>query len=53
LNPDHEVIPRLYTAGTISSSCGHTYSTFGFNIADNIVFGRIAGRNAAALDPWE
>jgi succinate dehydrogenase/fumarate reductase flavoprotein subunit len=53
LDVDHEVIPRLYTAGTISSSCGHTYSTFGFNISDNIVFGRIAGENAAAEEPWE
>ena len=52
LDVDHEVIPRLYTAGTISSSCGHTYSTFGFNISDNIVFGRIAGGNAASEEPW-
>jgi len=47
LDPYGAVIPGLYAAGTVSS----TYSWCkdgGFHIADAIVFGRIAGRHAAA-----
>jgi succinate dehydrogenase/fumarate reductase flavoprotein subunit len=40
-------IPRLYAAGELGSSFGHLYLSGG-NIAECIVTGRIAGRNAAA-----
>ena len=40
-------IPRLYSAGELGSSFGHLYLSGG-NIAECIVSGRIAGRNAAA-----
>ncbi len=39
-------IPRLYSAGELGSSFGHLYLSGG-NIAECIVTGRIAGRNAA------
>ncbi len=41
-------IPRLYAAGELGSSFGHLYLSGG-NIAECIVTGRIAGRNAASL----
>jgi hypothetical protein len=50
LDTDGTVIPRLYAAGTVSS----TYSWCkdgGFHIADAIAFGRVAGRGVAAEDP--
>jgi len=48
LNP----IPRLYTAGEISSALKFVYQGGG-NLTECIVFGRIAGKNAAALKPWK
>ncbi len=39
-------IPRLYSAGELGSSFGHLYLSGG-NIAECVVTGRIAGRNAA------
>jgi succinate dehydrogenase/fumarate reductase flavoprotein subunit len=39
-------IPRLYSAGELGSSFGHLYLSGG-NIAECIVTGRIAGKNAA------
>ncbi len=51
LNSDGVPIPRLYTAGEMSS----TYSRCmdgGDMIADTLAFGRIAGKNAAAEKPW-
>jgi len=44
-------IPRLYTAGEISSALKFVYQGGG-NLTECIVFGRIAGKNAAALKPW-
>jgi succinate dehydrogenase/fumarate reductase flavoprotein subunit len=44
-------IPRLYTAGEISSVFQFVYQGGG-NLAEGITFGRIAGRNAAAERPW-
>lgn len=44
-------IPRLYTAGEISSAFKFVYQAGG-NLTECIVFGRIAGRNAAAQKPW-
>jgi succinate dehydrogenase/fumarate reductase flavoprotein subunit len=45
-------IPRLYEAGVLGHSAAHVYSTFGQNWAEIMAFGRIAGRNAAAEEPW-
>jgi succinate dehydrogenase/fumarate reductase flavoprotein subunit len=46
-----EPIPRLYSAGELGSLWGIIYQGAG-NIAECIVFGRIAGKNAAAERPW-
>jgi succinate dehydrogenase/fumarate reductase flavoprotein subunit len=45
-------IPRLYAAGELGSAFGHLYLSGG-NIAECFVSGRIAGREAAGLTPWE
>ncbi len=45
-------IPRLYTAGEISSALKFVYQGGG-NLTECLVFGRIAGRNAAANTPWK
>jgi succinate dehydrogenase/fumarate reductase flavoprotein subunit len=45
-------IPRLYAAGEMGSSFGHLYLAGG-NIAECFVTGRIAGREAATLAPWQ
>ena len=50
LDWDDRPIPRLYTAGEISSVFQFVYQGGG-NLAEGIVFGRIAGRNAAAEHP--
>jgi succinate dehydrogenase/fumarate reductase flavoprotein subunit len=47
-----KAIPRLYAAGELGSSFGHLYLSGG-NIAECFVTGRVAGRNAAALAPWD
>jgi succinate dehydrogenase/fumarate reductase flavoprotein subunit len=44
-------IPRLYTAGEISSVFKFTYQAGG-NITECMVCGRVAGRSAAAERPW-
>lgn len=45
-------IPRLYTAGEISSVFKFTYQAGG-NLTEGIVCGRVAGKNVAALESWE
>jgi succinate dehydrogenase/fumarate reductase flavoprotein subunit len=50
LDWDDRPIARLYTAGEISSVFQFVYQGGG-NLAECIVFGRIAGRNAAAETP--
>jgi succinate dehydrogenase/fumarate reductase flavoprotein subunit len=50
LDWDDQPIPRLYTAGEISSVFQFVYQGGG-NLAECIVFGRIAGVNAAAEAP--
>jgi len=45
-------IPRLYGAGEFGSMWGIIYQGAG-NIGECIVYGRIAGRNAAAEKPWK
>jgi succinate dehydrogenase/fumarate reductase flavoprotein subunit len=44
-------VPRLYSAGELGSMWGVIYQGAG-NIAECIVFGQIAGRNAATEKPW-
>jgi succinate dehydrogenase/fumarate reductase flavoprotein subunit len=51
LDWDDAPIPRLYTAGEISSVFQFVYQGGG-NLAEGITFGRIAGRNAAHERPW-
>ena len=48
----NEPIPRLYTAGEISSCFKFVYQGGG-NVTECIVCGRIAGENAAAETPWD
>jgi 3-oxosteroid 1-dehydrogenase len=50
LDWDDQPIPRLYSVGEISSVFQFVYQGGG-NLAECITFGRIAGRNAAALTP--
>jgi succinate dehydrogenase/fumarate reductase flavoprotein subunit len=45
-----EPIPRLYSAGELGSMWASLYPGAG-NVCEGIVFGRIAGRNAAAEPP--
>jgi succinate dehydrogenase/fumarate reductase flavoprotein subunit len=51
LDPMGQPIPRLYVAGEISSIFGHLYLEAG-NITECFVGGGIAGKNAAAEEPW-
>jgi len=44
-------IPRLYAAGELGSSYGHLYLSGG-NLAECFVTGWVAGREAAAQNPW-
>ena len=50
---DGKPIPRLYSAGNCGSVYGHTYGVTGGNLGEMAAFGRISGRNAAALKSWE
>ena len=52
LDPFGEPIPRLYVAGELGSTWGLTYQGACAN-ADAMVFGRVAGKNAAALENWK
>ncbi|MBW1902350.1 MAG: FAD-binding protein [Deltaproteobacteria bacterium] len=47
LDPAGRPIPRLYSAGELGSIFGMIYPSGGGNLAECIVFGRIAGENAA------
>jgi succinate dehydrogenase/fumarate reductase flavoprotein subunit len=51
LDPDGQPIPRLYAAGELGSIWGYLYQG-ACNIGEGLVFGRIAGKNAAAEKPW-
>jgi succinate dehydrogenase/fumarate reductase flavoprotein subunit len=44
-------IPRLYGGGELGSPYAHQYNG-GMNLGDSMAFGRVAGENAAALEPW-
>jgi len=52
LDWNDQPIPRLYTAGEISSAFQFVYQGGG-NLAECIAFGRIAGKNAASERPWK
>jgi len=52
LDPELVPIPRLFSAGELGSIYGRTYSVTGGNIGEASAFGRIAGRNAAAMKAW-
>lgn len=53
LDPDGIAIPSLYAAGTCANSTMSTrYTGSGTAIAGALVFGRIAGKHAAARTPW-
>ena len=45
-------IPRLFTAGEVSSAYKNLYQAGG-NLGECVAFGRVAGRNAAGLEPWK
>jgi len=47
LDPDSKPIPRLYAAGEFGSIWGFKYQT-STNIAEALVYGQIAGKNAAS-----
>jgi succinate dehydrogenase/fumarate reductase flavoprotein subunit len=51
VRPDNSPIPRLYSAGELGSIYSYLYQGTG-NIGECLAFGRIAGRNAAAEQPW-
>ncbi len=53
--PEGDAIPGLYAAGRNAAGLcleGRTYAS-GLSIGDATFFGRVAGRNAAALAAWE
>ncbi|SLN63935.1 FAD-dependent oxidoreductase [Oceanibacterium hippocampi] len=52
VNPFGQPIPRLYAAGELGSVFGHLYVSGG-NLAECVVGGWIAGREASALEAWE
>lgn len=51
VRPDSSPIPRLYSAGELGSIYSYLYQGTG-NIGECLAFGRIAGRNATAEQPW-
>ena len=52
-DPAGNVIPRLYAAGCFGNFQAYTYGITGGNNSENMVWGRIAGRHCAALEPWD
>ena len=53
LDPAGNVIPRLYAAGSFGNFQAHSYGITGGNNSENMVWGRIAGRHCAGLEPWD
>jgi succinate dehydrogenase/fumarate reductase flavoprotein subunit len=51
LDWDDKPIARLYAAGEVASCYKHVYQSGG-NLAEGIIFGRIAGQNAAKQKAW-
>jgi len=52
VRPSGAPIPRLYSAGELGSIYSYLYQGTG-NIGECLAFGRIAGRNAVAEQPWD
>jgi succinate dehydrogenase/fumarate reductase flavoprotein subunit len=52
LGVDEKPIGRLYSAGSLGHTHGQVYNMSGANYCECFVWGRISGRNAAALKPW-
>ncbi len=50
---DGNAIGRLYGAGSFCNMASHTYAITGGNNSENWCWGRIAGRNCAALEDWD
>lgn len=50
IDNDNNVIPHLYAAGELGSLMGRQYNG-GSNLAENLIFGKIAGENAASVKP--
>ncbi len=49
-----QVIPGLYAAGNASGApIGQLYPVSGISISNGFTFGRIAGENVAAEEPWK
>lgn len=46
INPEHKPIPHLYGAGELGSNMSNLYQG-GSDLADCLIFGKIAGQNAA------
>ncbi|WP_270297752.1 FAD-dependent oxidoreductase [Eggerthella sinensis] len=55
LGLDGEIVPRLYAAGAIAGGnwSGEFYFGCGWSILNTVVWGREAGQNVAALEPWD
>lgn len=47
-----EVIPGLYGAGRVAPGISQEYYVSGSAVADCTFWGRVAGRSAAAAEPW-
>ncbi len=52
MGADERPIGRLYSAGSLGHIHGQVYNMSGANYCECFVWGRISGRNAAALEPW-
>ena len=53
IDQDFEPIPGLYAAGEVTGGTHGAVRLGSCAITDCAVFGRIAGQNAAAEEPWE
>ena len=53
LDQNDEKIPRLYVAGYASHGLNKFKYQMGTSLSDAMVFGRIAGENVAAEEPWD
>jgi len=54
LDPDGEPIPGLYSAGRNAFAVtAENYPGSGTSVGEAFTFGRIAGKNAAAEEPWK
>jgi len=53
LDVNSKVIPGLYSAGRNAFGViAQHYPGSGTSVGDALIFGRIAGKDAAALEPW-